>query len=78
MLITAMRAGLRRGHRITGTAEEGVIKEHGCNAEFRRVELGKDVVSVIGAIIVADASMVAPYAGKPPPVPGLPPVTISM
>src|SRR5690242_19814127 len=61
MLITAMRAGFRRGHRITGTAEEGMIKKHGRNAEFRRVELGKDVLSVIGAIIVADTGMVAPY-----------------
>src|SRR5712692_250921 len=59
MLITAMRAGLRGCHRVTGAAEEGVVKEHGGDAKLCRVELRKDVVSIIRAIVVANTGMVA-------------------
>src|SRR5258708_8254656 len=68
MLLTAMRAGLRRGHGITGAAEEGMIKEHGCNTELRRVEFSKDVMSIVGAVIVANTRVVAPHDEMRTPV----------
>src|SRR5258708_17177268 len=68
MLLTAMRAGLRRGHGITGAAKEGMIKEHGCNTELRRVEFSKDVMSIVGAVIVANTRVVAPHDEMRTPV----------
>ena len=38
-----------------------MLKKHGGNAEFDGVELGKDILCIVGTIIVADASMVTPY-----------------
>ncbi len=60
MVVTAMRAGLGGGHCITGLTVEGVIKEHRRYAELGRIEVGKDVVSVVGPVIVADPGMIAP------------------
>src|SRR6266567_5806806 len=61
MVIAVMRAGLGGGHGIAGAAVEGVLKEHGCNAEFRRIEFGKYVLGIIGAVIVADPGMISPH-----------------
>src|SRR5215813_7833773 len=38
-----------------------MLKKHGCNAKFGGVKLGKDILRIVGTIIVADASMVTPY-----------------
>src|SRR5947209_3429826 len=61
MLLAAMRAGLGGGHRLTGTAEKGVLKEQGRDAELVRLELCEDVVGIIGTIVGADPGMIASH-----------------
>src|SRR5713226_93560 len=60
MMLTAMRAGLRRGHRVARAAEEGMIEEHRRNAKFSGIEFCEDVMRIVCAVVVADAGMVAP------------------
>src|SRR5579884_184309 len=59
MVIAAVRAGLRGRHRVTDAAEEGMIEAHRRDAQFRRVELGKDALGIEGTVVVANASMIA-------------------
>src|SRR6266516_176651 len=61
MVITAVRAGLRGCHRVAGATEEGVVEEHRCDAQLGRVELCKDVVSIIGTIVTPYTCMIAAY-----------------
>src|SRR5579875_3243120 len=61
MLVAVMWTGLGRGHTVTGAAEEGVVEEHGRDAQFGRVKVGEDVVSIISTVVVADTGVVAAY-----------------
>src|SRR2546430_10648333 len=61
MVIIAVRAGLRGRHRVAGTTKEGVVKEHRCDAQPGRVELCKDVVGIIGAVVIPYTCMIASY-----------------
>src|SRR6266852_8195635 len=60
MMLTAMRAGLRRGHRVARAAEEGMIEEHRRNAKFGGIEFCEDVMRIVCAVVVAHPGMVAP------------------
>ena len=55
-----MRAGLGRNNRAAFLAEERVFKEQGRDAQFSRREVLKNLLGIIGAVIVADAGMIAP------------------
>src|SRR5438045_3845731 len=61
MMLAIMRAGLLRCHRVTNLAEEGMIEKDGCDIQFRRIELGKDVLRIISAVVVSNACMVTSH-----------------
>ena len=54
-----VRAGLGRCHGAARATEEGVIEEQWLDAQLARRERAEDVVRVVGAVVVADAGMVA-------------------
>ena len=59
MVVAAVRARLRRRHRAAGVAPERVLEEHRLDAELVRLELVEDELRVVGAVVVADARVVA-------------------
>src|ERR687886_129967 len=59
-LLRSRWASLRRCHLLGALAEEGVFKLHRHDSQFGWLKLIKDVLSIIGAVIVTDACMVAP------------------
>src|SRR5437763_17094430 len=61
MLLIAMWTSFRGCHRVASTTEEGVVKEHRCNGKLRRVELSKNEVCVIFAIVGPYTGMIAAH-----------------
>ena len=59
VLLRRVRAGLGRGHPVAALAVEGVVEEERRDRPARRVELVEDVLRVVGAVVVADAGVVA-------------------
>src|SRR5258708_9846726 len=55
-----MRARFARSHRATRSTIERVIEEQWRYAEFFRLKLVEDVMSIIRTVVVADSRMVAP------------------
>src|SRR5215213_2326146 len=60
VLARVVRAGLRRGHRAARAAVESVVEEERRDAQLFGLELVEDVVRVVGAVVTADARVVAP------------------
>ena len=60
VLVVAVRAGLVGGHALAGVAVEGVLEEERRDAELTGLELVEDLLRVVGAVVVADAGVVAP------------------
>src|SRR5215207_3754635 len=60
VLARVVRASLGRGHRAARAAVEGVVEEERRDAQLAVLELVEDVVRVVGAVVAADARMVAP------------------
>src|SRR5438552_1681517 len=56
---SGVRARLRRRHRTARLAPERVLEEHRLDVELVRLELVEDQLRVVGAVVVADAGMVA-------------------
>src|SRR5207248_1009794 len=61
MLLAVVWAGLARCHSITDTTEEGMVEEHWRNPQLGGIEIGKDIMGIIGAIVVAYASMITSH-----------------
>ena len=59
MVVAAVRARLRRRHRAAGLAPERVLEEHRLDPELVRLEVVEDELRVVGAVVVADARVVA-------------------
>ena len=59
MVLLAVRAGLARRHALALVAPEGVLEEERLDAELVDVELVEDLLGVVGAVVVADAGVVA-------------------
>ena len=53
VVVSAVRAGLRRGHRTARLAPERVLEEHRLDVELVRLELVEDQLRVVGAVVVA-------------------------
>src|SRR5204863_7804396 len=58
VVVAAVRAGLRRGHRAADLAPERVLEEHRLDPELVRLELIEDALRVVRAVVVADARVV--------------------
>ena len=58
--LAVVRARLARRHRAADLAVEGVLEHHRLDAERDRVELVEDRLRVVGAVVAADAGVVAP------------------
>src|SRR4051794_26629577 len=54
-----VRARLRRRHAVTDLAVEGVVEEERRDADLLGREVVEDVVRVVGAVVRADARMIA-------------------
>src|SRR5256885_493520 len=61
MLLTIVRASFTRCHGITHTTEEGMVEEHRRNPQLRGIEIGEDIMGIIGAVVVPDASMITSH-----------------
>src|SRR6266542_1642642 len=61
VFLLAVRAGLARRHALALVAPEGVLEEEGLDAELVDVQLVEDLLRVIGAVVVADARVVAAH-----------------
>src|SRR5262249_56050908 len=59
MVVGAMRTCLRGRHRPAPLTPERVLEEHRLDVELVRLELVEDQLRVVGAVVVADAGMVA-------------------
>src|SRR5581483_9095053 len=59
VVVGRVRAGLRAGHRPAPLAPEGVLEEHRLDVELVRLELVEDQLRVVGAVVAADAGVVA-------------------
>ena len=59
MVVPAVRACLRRRHLAAGPAPEGVLEEHGLDAQLVGLELVEDQLRVIRPVVVAHARVVA-------------------
>src|SRR4029453_9931444 len=59
VVVAAVRTGLRRDHRRADLAVGGVLEEHRLDVELVRLELVEDQLRVVGAVVVADAGVVA-------------------
>src|SRR5690349_7343144 len=59
VVVAPVRAGLRRRHLAADLAEERVLEEHRLDVELVRLELVEDQLRVVGAVVVADAGVVA-------------------
>ena len=60
MGVTGVRTRLRSGHLTADLAPEGVLEQHRLDFELLRLELVEDELRIVGAVIVADARVVAP------------------
>src|ERR671926_386235 len=60
MMLPIMRARLRRGHAGTPAAIEGVLEAERGDAQRGPVECLENVLSIVGAVVVAHPRMVAP------------------
>ena len=58
MLFRVVRAGLRRGHPSTSAAVESVIEEEWRDGQFLRLKLVKDMMGIVGTIIVTYAGVI--------------------
>src|SRR5204863_3165206 len=58
VVVAAVRAGLRRGHRAADLAPERVLEEHRLDPELVRLELIEDALRVVRAVVVADACVI--------------------
>src|SRR5215213_3608987 len=58
--VAAVWACLRRRHLTAHSAVERVLEEHRLDVELVRLELVEDQLRVVGAVVVADAGVVAP------------------
>src|SRR5438270_7120977 len=54
-----VRAGLGAGHALALLAVERVVEEQRRDAQLPRLEGAEDVVGVVGAVVAADAGVVA-------------------
>jgi hypothetical protein len=59
VVVATVRAGLRGRHLPADAAVEGVLEEHRLDVELVRLELVEDQLRVVGAVVVADAGVVA-------------------
>src|SRR5689334_6741525 len=59
MLAGIVRACLMRGHCIAGSAVEGVVEEDRSDSQFSSIKIGEDELSIVGAVIVTNASVIA-------------------
>ena len=59
LVLVARRRGLRRRHRLRQLAEERVLVLERLDAQLAGLELVEDVLRVVGAVVVADAGVVA-------------------
>src|SRR6266702_4384916 len=60
MVVAAVRARLRCRHRAAYAAPERVLEEHRLDSQLVWLELVEDELRVVGAVVVADARVVAP------------------
>src|SRR5690606_12733218 len=60
VLVLAVRAGLGRGHVAARAAEEGVLELERRDAQLLGLEAVEHALGVVGAVVVADARVVAP------------------
>src|SRR5919107_6406437 len=59
--LRVVRAGLGGAHTLALRAEERVLEEEGGDPEFLGLELFEDVLGVVGAVVAADAGVVAAH-----------------
>src|SRR3954451_7233205 len=59
VVVAAVRAGLRRGHRTACLAPKRVLEEHRLDVELMRLELVEDQLRVVSAVVVAYTGVVA-------------------
>src|SRR5229473_5246021 len=55
-----MRAGLVRSHRRASRTVESVLKSKRCDPDLGGRETLENLLSVVGAVVIADAGVVAP------------------
>ena len=60
MRLVRMGTGLVGGHPLAVVAPEGVLEEQRLDAELADVDVVEDPLSVVGAVVVAHAGVVAP------------------
>ena len=61
MRLFSVWTGLCRSHVVAGFAEKAVVKKHRCYIYFFRLKIFKNIMGIIGTVIVPDTGVVPSY-----------------